>query len=397
MLRAQAEAEARAKTEAEPNPPAHDPRHRPYSAAGEHPQGDQRTEQDRGDHPGTQPSRLAHREGSPRHGSHPASQSAASEARFAAADFGAPRAATDQEPPRRRQAPEHPMTDHSASRTVGDQAVADRAVTDRSGTDRSVTDRSVADQPSRSRRRPVGTDPDAVLTAVRELPGVQDAEFIHEPGREQVLRLDLVASVDPNVVGRQAAELLRDQLGLHAAVKARTRESALERRRSKDHVAGSTAEQGSSRGRRRGTPTPSDSGPSVTVEQVQVMTAGLEAAVEVGLAVSGVRVAGRASGPAHDWHVLRAAVTAATEALGMLLAGRARVAVEYAELVPAGPAKVAVVSLLLVSGAGTERLAGAAPVHGEAPAAAVHATISAVRHRLSDLLDGLTPGAQSSG
>ncbi|MGH3738405.1 MAG: hypothetical protein ACRDT6_22780, partial [Micromonosporaceae bacterium] len=127
--------------------------------------------------------------------------------------------------------------------------------------------------------------------------------------------------------------------------------------------------------------------------QVQVVTAGLEAAVEVGLAVDGVRVAGRASGPALDWHVLRAAVTATTEALGMLLAGRGRLALEYAELVAAGPARVAVVSLLLVSGAGTERVAGAAPVAGEAPDAAVQATIAAIRHRLPQLLGDAAIGS----
>ncbi|MGH3657202.1 MAG: hypothetical protein ACRDUA_11125, partial [Micromonosporaceae bacterium] len=49
-----------------------------------------------------------------------------------------------------------------------------------------------------------------VLTAVRELPGVRDAELVGEPGRQQVLRLDLVATVDPHTVGRQAAALLKD-------------------------------------------------------------------------------------------------------------------------------------------------------------------------------------------
>jgi hypothetical protein len=205
---------------------------------------------------------------------------------------------------------------------------------------------------------------------------------VGEPGRPQVLRLDLVASVDPHTVGRQAAALLRDQLGVNAAVRARSQRDS--------HAL--------PRGPQRPDPpeqvTRSESPPAlaVSIEQVQVVTAGPEAAVEVGLAASGVRVAGRASGPAHDWHVLRAAVTAATEALGMLLAGRARLSVEYAELVSAGPAKLAVVSLLLLSGDGTERVAGAAPVTGEAPAAAVRATIAAVRHRLPELLDDAAIG-----
>ncbi|MGH3716340.1 MAG: hypothetical protein ACRDT4_23205, partial [Micromonosporaceae bacterium] len=217
------------------------------------------------------------------------------------------------------------------------------------------------------------TDPDTVLTAVRELPGVRGAELVGEPGRQQVLRLDLVASVDPHTVGLQAADLLRDRLGVHAAVRARTQPDSETPPRSR--------RRDERQSRRAGEP-----GVAVSVEQVQVVTAGLEAAVEVGLAVEGVRVAGRASGPALDWHVLRAAVTATTEALGMLLAGRGRLALEYAELVTAGPSRVAVVSLLLLSGSGTERVAGAAPVTGEAPDAAVQATIAAIRHRLPDLL-----------
>ena len=224
-------------------------------------------------------------------------------------------------------------------------------------------------------------DAATVLTAVRELPGVRGAELVGEPGRQQVLRLDLVATVDPNVVGRQAAALLRDQLGVQAVVRARTDAEA------RPH------------GRRRDDDAPAEisgpfekAAPAVTVEQVQVVTVGLEAAVEVGLAAAGVRVAGRASGPAHDWHVLRAAVTATVEALGMLLAGRARLALEYAELVSAGPSRVAVVSLLLIWRAGTERVAGAAPVLGESPDAAVAATIAAVRHRLPELLDDAAIG-----
>ena len=233
---------------------------------------------------------------------------------------------------------------------------------------------------------PYQPDPDTVLTAVRELPGVRDAELVGEPGQQQVLRLDLVGSVDPHVVGRQAAELLRDRLGLHAAVRARSQRVSEPPRTPGEE----SPRDGGRRSRREGdkpfNPFGEVAGLPVSVEQVQVVTAGLEAAVEVGLAIGGVRVAGRASGPAHDWHVLRAAVTATIEALGMLLAGRARLALEYAEVVSAGPSKVAVVSLLWLSSTGAERIAGAAPVAGEPPDAAVLATIAAVRGQLPDLL-----------
>ncbi|MQA27101.1 MAG: hypothetical protein GEU94_16920 [Micromonosporaceae bacterium] len=245
-------------------------------------------------------------------------------------------------------------------------------------------------------------DADMVLSAVRELPGVRGAELVGEPGQQQVLRLDLIGSVDPHVVGRQAAALLRDRLGVHAAVRARSQQvSEPSRRFAEPHRLAADGPAGGDAGRRghrdgsgeARDPLGASHGLPVSVEQVQVVTAGLEAAVEVGLAIGGVRVAGRASGPAHDWHVLRAAVTATIEALGMLLAGRARLALEYAELVSAGPAKVAVVSLLSLSSAGAERVAGAAPVVGEAPDAAVLATIAAVRHQLPDLLGDTAIGS----
>ncbi|HEX2418362.1 MAG TPA: hypothetical protein VHJ83_09625, partial [Micromonosporaceae bacterium] len=56
----------------------------------------------------------------------------------------------------------------------------------------SVSPRS-EEPPSRGRQRD-GSKADAatVLTAVRELPGVRGAELVGEPGRPQVLRLDLV-------------------------------------------------------------------------------------------------------------------------------------------------------------------------------------------------------------
>ncbi len=109
-----------------------------------------------------------------------------------------------------------------------------------------MTSRNDEQQPAARRsRQEDGSDADTVLTAVRELPGVRGAELVGEPGQQQVLRLDLVATVDPHPVGLQAADLLRDRLGVHAAVRARTQPD-------RDSGAG---------GRRRADRTPADDPP----------------------------------------------------------------------------------------------------------------------------------------
>lgn len=124
----------------------------------------------------------------------------------------------------------------------------------------------------------------------------------------------------------------------------------------------------------------------VVLERVQVVTAGLEAAVEVGLAVGGIRAVGRAAGPAVEEHVLRAAAAATTDAVDVLLAGRARCAMEHVGTYHASTTEVALVVIMLLSPAGPERLTGAAPVHGDARQAAARATLAALNRRLTALL-----------
>ncbi|MGH8794426.1 MAG: hypothetical protein ACRDXX_17470, partial [Stackebrandtia sp.] len=113
---------------------------------------------------------------------------------------------------------------------------------------------------------------------------------------------------------------------------------------------------------------------------------GFESAVEVGLALDHHRAVGRAAAPAVDWHVLRAAAQATADAVGMLLRDSARVAVEHVAIEPAGPMRVAVVAVLLLTESGAENLAGAAVVTGDRCQAVAHATLSALNRRLEALL-----------
>lgn len=206
----------------------------------------------------------------------------------------------------------------------------------------------------------VDREDEAVLVAVRELAGVNDAELYTDPTGTRRLRLDLDSAADPDIVSASAARLLADRLGVRA--QPRTTQSFSFPR----PPAGLTSR--------------------AVVEQVAVATAGFETAVEVALNVDGQRAIGRAAGPAVDWHVLRTAADATVDAVAGLIGERGRAVVEHASVVPAGALRVAVVVVLLLTEAGAEQLAGAAPVAGDSRQAMVHATMSALNRRLEVLL-----------
>ncbi|HEU4421017.1 MAG TPA: hypothetical protein VFR67_00570 [Pilimelia sp.] len=139
-------------------------------------------------------------------------------------------------------------------------------------------------------------------------------------------------------------------------------------------------------------PTGGRPGPRVVIDNVQVNTFGLDAAVEVRLAAGDERAVGFARGPAVDAYVLRLCAVAAGAAVDELLGhaerldDRGRCFVEHAAVVPLGNCEVAVVVLLLVCGGWVEQLAGSAVVAGDPRQAVVRATLAAVNRRLEALL-----------
>jgi hypothetical protein len=132
-------------------------------------------------------------------------------------------------------------------------------------------------------------------------------------------------------------------------------------------------------------------GQRVVLEQVEVVTHGLDATVEVRLSSAGVLALGVASGPAVDGYVLRLCATAAAGALDDLLLDpatglpRGRCFVEHAAVVPFGGSEVAVVVVLLMYDGWVEQLAGSSLVAGDARQAMVRATLAAVNRRLEAL------------
>jgi hypothetical protein len=256
--------------------------------------------------------------------------------------------------------------------------------------------------------RPDGFDVDAILAAVRGVDGVRDASVRTTPDGAYRLRLDLADGADPAEVSRTVARLLQERMGVAAAppdmpmasppVVPRRRRRAGHRSAAGNGTGAGAERAGTALGARRGgtpsarpLPTGDRSGPRVTVDHVQVGTAGLDTTVEVRLAVNEQQAVGVATGPAMDGYTLRLAATATVSAVDNLLRSvgrqRERCYVEHSVIVPLGTCEVAVVVVLLAGDGWVEQLAGSAVVTaGDHHRAVVRATLDAVNRRLSALL-----------
>jgi hypothetical protein len=290
------------------------------------------------------------------------------------------------------------------------------------------------------RERQEGFDVTAILGAVREVAGVRGASLRTTPTGAHSLRLELSDGADPAEVSRLVARLLQDRMGLDAALQApegaAVNESPAAYVPAQQVPAGRATVSGATvAGERRMPPvgrgravvedppirgraevstsrahpaerlpagfepaparplSPGDiPGPRVVIENVQVNTFGLEATVQVRLAVGDQLSSGVATGPAVDGYLLRLCAMATTSAIDELLGrsehadGPARCFVEHAALVPFGASEVAVVVMLLSCGGWVEQLAGSAVVAGDDRHAMVRATLAAVNRRLDALL-----------
>jgi hypothetical protein len=262
--------------------------------------------------------------------------------------------------------------------------------------------------------RPDGFDLAAVLTAVQGVPGVRDANLRWNSGSGHTLRIEFDDQADEGQVTREVARLLRETMGLAAApnpapgtLGAPPTAGPDSGRRPTAVASASVPVQSGPRrpaeqNQRGANPMPppaggGGAGPRVVLDHVQVTTLGVDATVEVRLAVSGgspgapAQAIGRVQGPAVDAYLLRLAAGAAGNALDRLLVeptGQAlgRCFVEHVAVVPFAGVDVAVVVLLLVWGSHAEQHSGSAIVAGDPREAVVRATLSAVNRRLQSLL-----------
>lgn len=201
---------------------------------------------------------------------------------------------------------------------------------------------------------------DAVLDAVRQIPGVTGARFTDS---DQKLALDIADDADGELVQARVSEVINSKLGLRA-----------------QPVSAAVGSIETDTGERLAPVS------RAVLERIQVITSGFDSTVEVALALDGSRAVGRSSGPAVEWHTMRAAADATVDAVSVLLGKEAKVVVEHASIEAAGSVKVALVVVLLLTEGGAEQLAGAAPVTGDRRQAIVHATLSALNRRIEAML-----------
>ncbi|MGE5827279.1 MAG: hypothetical protein ACM30G_02815, partial [Micromonosporaceae bacterium] len=247
-----------------------------------------------------------------------------------------------------------------------------------------------------------GFDMPAILAAVRDVPDVQDAQLRWDARGGHILRLELADTADPCAVSRAVVRLLKERMGLAAEPNGlprptaddagdRHRATRLHRPYVTSAAGGRAAATASVAARPRGVVV--DGGERVVLDHVQVTTLGLEATVEVRLALAGGGYAAATeSGPAVDAYLLRLAANAAANAVDQLLIDpvtrqeRGRCYVEHAAVVLFGSCEVANVVVLLVCAGVPEQLAGAAIVAGDPRHAIVRATLAALNRRLEALL-----------
>jgi hypothetical protein len=229
-----------------------------------------------------------------------------------------------------------------------------------------------------SRPRP-GTEPGvgvaALLAAVRAVPGVSDAQVRTSADGDRTLRLDLVEGADPATVAAEVSAVLEDRLGLLADPSRVVTGS--------DGGAGSDRMVGA-------ISVPIGAPPrSVLAGRVQVTTSGLDATAQVTLRAGERDVTGIATGPAVEDAILRTVATATLQAVDQLLDGRARCGLDSAVVTEAGADRIAVTVVTLLTEAGSNRIAGAALIRGDARQAMARAVLGSLNRRLDGFFSGV--------
>ena len=266
----------------------------------------------------------------------------------------------------------------------------------------------------RAGRAPDGFDLAAVLTAVRGVAGVRDANLRWNSGSGHTLRIEFDDSADEGQVTREVARLLRETMGLAAPTTGPSRLRQRPARRRGEHASirprsgrrrsAPPACRAACRPARRppnaARPTGASSGPRVVLDHVQVTTLGVEADGG-GSPGSSRRVpprcrttagVGRMQGPAVDAYLLRLAASACGDALDQLLVDSrtgTSAAAASSSTSPSyrSPASRSQSWCCCSCVAPTpSSISGSAIVAGDPRQAVVRATLSAANRRLQSLL-----------
>jgi hypothetical protein len=124
----------------------------------------------------------------------------------------------------------------------------------------------------------------------------------------------------------------------------------------------------------------------VSIERVQLVSAGLGTAVTVTLALDGRTFDGEVEGAATQTGLLRSVAAATLRAVERITDGTVRFEVEHVEIARAGTDQTALVVVTMLTGRSTERLSGASVVREDTREAVIRAVLAALNRRMEPLL-----------
>jgi hypothetical protein len=211
----------------------------------------------------------------------------------------------------------------------------------------------------------IATDYAEIVAALQAVPGVADADVVpdEDGGGLGLLRLALSPGVDEVQVASRVGRLLRERFGL-----------------------GVDADQVQLIEDAESVDVSSQSGQRPVISRMQLVSSGLDVSASVSLTFQGNVVRGESTGTATQSGVQRAVASAALHAVEQLINNAARFELEHVEVTASGRDRTALVSVTMVSAAGTDRLTGSAMVREDARQAVIRAVLDAVNRRLEPLL-----------
>jgi hypothetical protein len=211
-----------------------------------------------------------------------------------------------------------------------------------------------------------------IVEALRDVPGVAEADVEPDGDGLGLLRLGLAPGVDEVEVASAVGRLLRERFGLGVDAE---RVQLVEDMENEFDETDAEALDADDFDRFR-----------PAIRRMHIMSSGLQVAAEVTLAF-GDRVAlGQAEGTATQSGVQRAVASATLRAVEQLLDGKARFELDLVELTPTGRERTVLVALTMLSSSGSEKLTGAAGVREDVRQAAIRATLDALNRRVEHMV-----------
>lgn len=213
------------------------------------------------------------------------------------------------------------------------------------------------------------TDYGEIVAALREVPGVADADV--EPdsdgGGMGLLRLGLAPGFDEVQVATSVGRLLRERFGLGVdAERVQLVEDA--------EVPDELQHNGSAPQHRP------------TIQRMHLVSSGLDISASVTLGFEDRSAVGEAQGTATQTGVQKAVALATLRAIESLIDGKARFELDHLEVTQTGRDRTVVAGVTLVTSSGSERLTGAAVVREDVRQAVIRATLDGLNRRLGALL-----------